>query len=519
MFDKWLKLPAHYYLHITALSLLIVGVALSNVLMSIGTIWIIANWLIELDFNAKWERFKQNKIVIAFSVLFLLMVLSIGWSTDVEYGLKDLLIKLPLITIPLVMGTRKKLEHKIYIFLLYLFIGSLTFTTIYNYIRFDINELADKRSLSFFISHIRLGGLICLAIFLIGNEIIKNNISKLLIPILMWLLYYIYFSQTITAYLLLLILSSITLVYLIKSKLLKLSFLVGVLILIVFTKSFLTTTINENIAINTPKTVELGLKTASDHFYFHDLEATKRENGYVVWVNISERESRKEWNKRSEIKFDSTDNKGNNIMGTLFGYLTSKNLRKDSLGLSKLNENDILNIENGQSNYLNNSGFNGKITKLTKQYLAYSKNENPNGHSIIQRIEHLKTGLEIVKSNWLVGVGIGDVNIAFQNQYAKEASILEPQFRLRTHNQFITLWISMGIVGFLLILYILFKPFFTQYITFTTVIISITLLFSFLTQDMIETQAGVTIFALFYSLGSFLNTNNQPQDPNIKNHY
>jgi hypothetical protein len=77
----------------------------------------------------------------------------------------------------------------------------------------------------------------------------------------------------------------------------------------------------------------------------------------------------------------------------------------------------------------------------------------------------------------------------------------------------------MGIVGFLLILYILFKPFFTQYITFTTVIISITLLFSFLTQDMIETQAGVTIFSLFYSLGSFLNTNNQPQDPNIKNHY
>ena len=61
MFDKWLKLPAHYYLHITALSLLVVGVSLSNVLMSIGTIWIIANWLIELDFSTKWGRFKTNK--------------------------------------------------------------------------------------------------------------------------------------------------------------------------------------------------------------------------------------------------------------------------------------------------------------------------------------------------------------------------------------------------------------------------------------------------------------------------
>lgn len=508
MFDKWLKLPAHYYLHITALSLLIVGVALSNVLMSIGTIWIIANWLIELDFNTKWKRFKQNKIVIAFGLLFILMVLSLSWSTDIEYGLKDLLIKLPLIAIPLVMGTRKKLEHKVYIFLLYLFITSLTFTTIYNYIRFDLNALADKRSLSFFISHIRLGGLTCLAIFLIGYEIIKHNISKLLIPVLMWLVYYIYFSQTITAYVLLLILSFITLMYLIKSKVLKVSILVGLLIFIVIIKSFLTTTINETITINTPKTVELGVKTESDHFYFHDLEATKRENGYIIWVNISERESRQEWNKRSNIKFDSIDNKGNNLMGTLFGYLTSKNLRKDSVGLSKLDENDILNIENGQSNYLNNSGFNGKITKLIKQYLTYSKNENPNGHSMIQRIEHLKTGLKIVKSNWLIGVGIGDVNIAFQDQYTKENSILEPQFRLRTHNQFITLWISLGIVGFLLIIYILFKPLLTKHLTFTTLIISISLLFSFLTQDMIETQAGVTIFALFYSLGSFLNTNN-----------
>lgn len=511
-----LKLSVHYYLHIIALSLLIVGVALSNVLMSIGTMLMIANWLIELDFNSKWKRFKENKIVIAITILFLIMVLSLSWSNDLEYGLKDLLIKLPLITIPLVLGTRKKLEYKIYIYLLYLFITSLTFTTIYNYIRFDINDFGDKRALSFFISHIRLGGIICLAIFLIGYEIIKNNMPKLFIPVLMWLLYYIYFSQTISAYLLLFLLCFINLLYLIKSKVLKISLFISVLILIGIAKSFITKTIDENIIINAHKTVNLELKTESNHFYFHNLEATKRENGYIIWVNISERECRKEWNNRSKIKFDSTDNKGNKIIGTLFGYLTSKNLKKDSVGISKLNHSDLLNIENGQSNYLESLGFKGKITKLTKQYLAFSNNENPNGHSLLQRIEHLKTGIEIVKSNWLVGVGIGDVNIGFQEQYTKDNSILEPKYRLRSHNQIITIWISLGILGLLLILYILFKPFFTKNITFSTVIISIALLFSFVTQDMIETQAGVTIFALFYSLANFLNTNNEP---NVKNHY
>lgn len=507
MFDKWLKLPAHYYLHITALSLLIVGVALSNVLMSIGTIWIIANWLIELDFNTKWQRFKKNKIVIAFSLLFLSMGLSLIWSADIDYGLKDLLIKLPLITIPLVMGTRKKLEYKIYIFLLYLFIASLTFTTVFNYIRYDINQLVDKRELSFFISHIRLGGLICLALFLTGYEIIKRKISPFLTPILAWFLYYLYFSQTISAYILFLILFGLTILYSVKSRTFKLIVLSVITILALTVRSVINNFIEQNKITNTLKEVPLDRKTASDHFYYHDLKATKRENGYLVWVNISERECRQEWNKRSKIDFDSTDYNGNRIMGTLFGYLTSKNLKKDSVGISKLTNIEITNIEGGQSNYLNTGDFKGKLTKVTKEYLSFIKKENPNGHSLIQRIEHLKTGINILKSDWLMGVGIGDVNQAFQDQYSKEKSVLKPEFRLRAHNQIITIWITLGLIGIILTLYILIKPLFTKKLEFTSLIISVALIFSFLTQDMIETQAGVTIFALFYSLSNFLNSN------------
>jgi len=59
MFDKWLNLPAHLYLKLTALTILTVGIALSNVLMSIGAIWIIANWLIQADFKNYWVRFKR----------------------------------------------------------------------------------------------------------------------------------------------------------------------------------------------------------------------------------------------------------------------------------------------------------------------------------------------------------------------------------------------------------------------------------------------------------------------------
>jgi len=59
MFDKWLNLPAHLYLKLTALVIITVGIAISNVLMSIGTIWIISNWLIEGKFQTYWTKFQK----------------------------------------------------------------------------------------------------------------------------------------------------------------------------------------------------------------------------------------------------------------------------------------------------------------------------------------------------------------------------------------------------------------------------------------------------------------------------
>jgi len=503
MFDKWLKLPAHYYLHITALSLLIVGIALSNVLMSIGTIWIIANWIIELDFKSKWQRFKQNKTIIAILILFGLMILSLFWSQDKAYGLKDLLIKLPLITIPLVMGTRPKLEKKVYIFLLYLFIASLLFTTVFNFIRYHTNNLGDKRALSFFISHIRLGGLLCISIFLVGYEIIKKNISVFFIPILLWFLYYLAFSQTISAYLLFAILITLTVLFVIKSKRLKLVLITVGILIVIGVNVKVDTLVNENIKVNQPKEDLLLVKTINNHLYYHNKDSKARENGVLIWSNLSLIESRKEWNSRAKLKFDSVDYNGNKLMGTLFRYMSSRSLLKDSIGIWSLSDDEILKIENGQANYLENNNFKGKINKIIKQIAVYKNNENPNGHSFVQRLAHFKTATHIVKNNWLFGVGIGDVDLSFIKQYEIDNSLLEKDFRLRSHNQFLTLWISLGLVGLLLIIYILVRPLLNNKVEFSTLIILSSLIFSFFTQDMIETQAGVTIFALFYSLGNF----------------
>ena len=214
MFDKWLNLPAHYYLHLTALSILMVGLPLSNVLMSIGTIWIIANWLLEGKVKQKWERFKSNKLLIAIVALYFWLAISLAWSTDLNYGTKDIINKLPFLVIPLVLGTTTPIKKSNYIFLLYLFLASLTVTTSINYFSYQSSDKVDIRQMSLFISHIRLGMLLCLAIFLSFYEVLKQTINKwIVVPVLIWLLYYLYFSQVLIGYLIFVALLYVTMLF------------------------------------------------------------------------------------------------------------------------------------------------------------------------------------------------------------------------------------------------------------------------------------------------------------------
>lgn len=496
MFDKWLNLPAHYYLHLTALSILMVGMPLSNVLMSIGTIWVFANWLLEGQFKIKWERFKSNPPIIAIVLLYVLLAISFFWSSDLNYASKDLLNKLPFIAIPLVMGTNKSLKHNNYIFLLYLFLVSLSITTIINYFQYKTNQLSDIRQMSFFISHIRLGMLLCLGIFLSFYELIKGTINRVFILlIILWLTYYLYLSQVLIAYLLFALLFYVSILYFIKSKKIKWLIIISTFFLcglLIFKINQTIKTFHQPININYDT---LDAFTINGNKYLHDSNSNLKENGKLVWIYVCEKELRQEWYKKSTKNFDENEQA---VFGALIRYMTSKDLRKDSLGFSKLTPEDIKNVEMGKTN--NNKGISSKLNKIYIDLFTLTANGDPNGHSFYQRIEHFKTGLHILYNNWLYGVGIGDVQLAFDRQYELENSKLNQQNRHRAHNQVLTLWISVGVLGFLLIMYVLFSPFFNSKITYQSLIIATTLIIGFFTQDLIETQAGVTLFGVFYGL-------------------
>ncbi|NNM15185.1 MAG: O-antigen ligase family protein, partial [Bacteroidia bacterium] len=118
----------------------------------------------------------------------------------------------------------------------------------------------------------------------------------------------------------------------------------------------------------------------------------------------------------------------------------------------------------------------------------------------------LKTALHIIKEKPLFGIGTGNIVKAYEKAYVETNSKLEKRFQRRTHNQYLSFMICFGIIGLLYFIFTLVYPivyfpneFKSLYIVFILIIA-----LSMLTEDTLETQVGVTLYAFFNTLFLFL---------------
>ena len=468
---------------------------------------IVANWLIEADFRYYFKRLKNGYTVWLLLGILFLGLLSLMWSDNVDYGLHDIARKMPFFAIPFALGLGKPVEKKIQYFLLYVFIGILLLTSGINYYRYNfvLDDPGDLRKMSFFISHVRFSIVTGLGIFAALYLIVKRKGPAWLWAIaILWLFFYSLKSQVLTGYFVLLVLGIYSTVYLIK-KLPKMQWKIAasclVLIAGVTIAMLLNKTFDDYAAPAEIDLTNLEENTPSGRPYYHALDRTQRENGNLVWLYVQQEELESEWNRRSDIPYDSLDRKGQPMFGTLMRYMSSKDLRKDSVGIWTLTEDEVRIIENGSTSIASNSGFKAKLFEFLHQWHIYQSGGDPNGHSLLQRVEHQHTAWSIVKREWLFGVGMGDVPQVFDEEYDRNGSLLTEENRHRSHNQFLTIWISHGLLGLLMLTGMLFIPLFKRKkIDYFHMVVFLTLFVSCLFQDILETQAGVTIFGLFYGI-------------------
>ncbi|HAN79726.1 MAG TPA: hypothetical protein DCQ31_19170 [Bacteroidales bacterium] len=488
------------------------GAVLSPFLGFMFQVGCLVLFFVEGNYKQRASIIFQNKALWWFVLLPLVHLLFLLNTTNFDYALRDLRVKIPLFIFPFIVATMpafstKQIKNLTAFFLAGLLLASLNSFRI---LTFNLNQaLIDAKLLSPFISHIRYSLFLCAGIFLIiyanFNFKLNKKTSYTLWGLALLFALTVLIVRSLTGYAGLLLAVVLTLYFISKknSKLIWFSLAVAFLLLAmsafflyVELKSFYNTKIFTHDSLPSA--------TINGNLYKHDLTQTFIENGNFVYLFLCEKELESQWNKRSKQPFFGTDKGSNELRYTLMRYLTSKNLTKDSVGVWQLNSQEITDIENGVPNYIYTQGnfLKSTVYKVIWQFDRLVHNDSPNGHSITQRLEHWKTGIHILQNNLWAGTGLGDINDAFKIQYEIDNSPLTEANRHRAHNQWLTFFVSFGFLGGLLcVLAILIPPFLlASFRNPLFTVLFVLFIISTINEDTIETQAGVLYFSFFYSL-------------------
>ncbi len=459
-------------------------------------------------FRSAWS----NKTLTTFLLIYFVHVAGILYSTNLQYALADIRVKLPLLSLPVIFATSEKLSAKrVHSLLLWFCLAVIAGSLISVYVLLT-RDLADPREMSIYISHIRFALLISLSVFILFYFLLwtdKGRGYKLLtIVAIVWLMVFLLLLKSMTGVIITVLTAWILiLVYSFGRRKLGISLLILTLSGIVagglnMREIYLDLTIADKTVLQ-----EIEKYTPSGNVYLHDTLNFGIENGRFVGLYISEKELREEWNKRSYMPYDSLDAKGQILKYTLIRYLHSKELRKDSTGVNSLSDKDIRRVENGVANaeYIGGFQIRPVVEQLIMGFLNYASKNDANGSSMAQRLEYWKTSAYLIKEQPVAGYGTGDVADAFKRAYDETNSTLLPEFRHRSHNQFLAIAVALGVFGTVVFVFGLFYPILKSgalrnFLFLSFIIIA---LMSFLTEDTLETQAGATFFAFFYSLFIF----------------
>lgn len=471
--------------------------------------------LIYTNIIDKFGLFFKNKAGVAFSLIYILHIIGTIYSSDLDYSIKELRIKVPLILFPVIFTTMEKLDYRKFKILMLFYVASVFSGTMISLWFLLQKNFIDIREISPFISSIRFGlnvsfSFFILLYFVFVDKKINNYLRILFGLISIWFFVFIILLESVTSFVIIVTVSLGYLIwqlYLAKKIIYK---FILVIIVVVVPMGIIIKVFNIIDYATTAPLLDfndLDDKTSRGNFYIHDTIDHAIEDGRYVGLYLCEVEMKEAWNERSSLKFNGQANAGNSIREGLIRYMTSLDLRKDFDGVIALSDWDILMIENGCANinYIKNPGFKTRILKIIKGYEVYKVTSNPSGSSVMQRIEYLKASIAVIKENWLIGVGTGDLEQTLYKKYDEMGTKLKEEFRYHAHNQYFAIMIAFGMLGFIVFIFALIYPalrtnsFKDYFFTIFFLIMAI----SMLSDDTLETQAGVTLFAYFYALLMF----------------
>lgn len=471
--------------------------------------------LVEDNWENKLKRVRERRILFLLPAIFIIYLLSsiITWkASDSFYDLKKNLFFL-VVPLAFIFGkniTDLQKRMLFYLFALAVFISTvvalLNWWLISDVQSFEVHRIS-------LISHIRFSfQLILVFWFLIllvfyNRQNLKHSLKLMLTVLAIYFFSFLIFQQSLTG---LIAFGASLFFYLIYSFFkfqtkYKTLFIVIISILLVAPVFYVFSVIHSFYKIEKVDKVLIDKTTARGNPYEHNFNDPMVENGKYVNLYICHNEMRTEWNKISEIKYDSICSNGFPLYTTLIRYLTSKGLRKDADGVLALNRQDVENVENGIANVIFQSKkytLFPRIYQTVWEYYVYSKTGNANHQSFSQRIEFSKAAINIIKNNFWLGVGTGNWKEEFRKTYIETNSKLDENLYASSHNQYLNYMVKFGIVGFILIMGFLILPVIKtrRYRDSLFLIFLVYLSFANFSDSNFESHMGSSFFVVFYCI-------------------
>lgn len=528
------RLQIHHSIYVLLTAALCVAMPLSNYMMSMMLIFLMANWLIEWDFKAKWQRLKENRSALL--ALLFMMVFCLGFvrADDFAVALDYWATKLPLFMAPVMVASSQRLNHKEMSFILFCYVLSVLFATVYSTVYYVNHEVQDIREISVFISHIRFSLCIDVAIVILVYYVFKEKhwsnpalgrFSAVVLSVMMfvpiwfkdknwpvfgkilasmtcaWLIIYLFIAQTLTGNVLLLLVAVVYLLYVLfchwKEKTYRWA-AAGMFYLLAVFMVFVGSATWRYFHVEESQYLVVDALTVNGNPYEHNMNSMV-ENGSPIGMYVCEEEMERAWASRSDKDLSNAVDKA-----TLVRYLNSCHLRKDSAGVMALSDRDVHNIERGIANVDYTSGFGIKraLYPIFFSIELYRSSGDVQNSTLLQRVEYMRAAWHLIQRNWGLGVGLGNHKTAVSEQLKQEGSCMCWKERIGCHNQWLTFWLMGGVAVPLTFLVLLIYPFIEQKkkITFVYVAFFIILVGSMFTEDTLETQAGLTLFAIMNSI-------------------
>lgn len=488
------------------LCLLVIAMTTSVFMTNLVWVLLLANWIVEWNWREKFADFRHNYLLQAFLVLLAVHLIWLVGTENMAYGLYDLQKKLPLFFIPLVILTTPPPQGKEAMAIGFSYVCTLLVVTVIGLVRFLTIEDLPYREIVPYISHIRFGLNLCLALVLLAWATLKCDrpwlkVANTLLSV--WFLVFLLLIHSYTSFIILLVTSAV-LLWAYRNRMGKklrtaIFAIWGSLVLSAL--GLCGYYCYDYYHLRPLSTNNLTATTPNGNRYKH-YEDKIIENGNYIHRYVCEEEMRQEWSKRSTVPFDSTTSTGWPVSTTLLRYLNGMGVTKDSLGMTQLSNKDINAIEKGIANpvYLK-AGPRKMIYVLCYEYENYRCYHSVSNFSMLQRIELWRNGLGVWLRHPLLGVGTGDVPDACQARLEANHSALA-ESHMHTHSQYINFLLAFGLVGFVAIAYFFVRAIVAtrscRRILFTALLCIV--LISFVSEDTLETLAGITFTALFLSL-------------------